>query len=688
MTPGDRPTREDHPFDTAFAAHDFAEVLAVDPWSHVAEDKRDRLLACLRLHSRIRRFERLEVVVREGDYGGSAFFVLDGAVRVVVERQPGGLAPEQERRPRGERKGVLASLKGLLRRRPVRPVESRASTQWTTGHERYVPIVLNELEVDLGADRTARLEAGELFGEIAALGRTPRTATVYAEDEGTRLLEIRWQGLRDLRRVFPELGEHVDERFRARALRQHLRATPEFRRVGDTPGVRRALADGDLVRLFRDGLAMEPPDERLRRAATEAAGEDGAGADSDDGHATALPPHEPLAVSRGAGGAAELVVHRTRAPLPDDEPGRLALLDAFEARAGCPAVLVSTPPGEPPSWLARFVEPDTDGAGRPVWLHAADDPDVLLPELLHPLALDEVARRAVFRSYGRFEWARMKTNPEEEPVVAAEGDAPEGVLLLRCGFARLSQRAGAQERTVGYFGPGQAFGIEEIAHTARDPGRPATLRRTLRALGYVDVVLIPTEVVETFVLPSLAGPEIAPVQAVEEPAAGHGLLDFIVDHRLNNGTQAMLIDMERCTRCDDCVRACAATHEGNPRFVRHGPIHDGVMVASACMHCADPTCMIACPTGAIARQLVGGEVVIDEDTCIGCSACAVNCPYDDIRMVEMVVDEGGRALPKATKCDLCVEESAGPACVRACAHEALARVDLNLADRLDGFFGR
>ena len=50
-----------------------------------------------------------------------------------------------------------------------------------------------------------------------------------------------------------------------------------------------------------------------------------------------------------------------------------------------------------------------------------------------------------------------------------------------------------------------------------------------------------------------------------------GLLEFLVEHRFVNGTQAMMIDLNRCTRCDDCIRACASTHDNNPRFVRNGP---------------------------------------------------------------------------------------------------------------------
>jgi Fe-S-cluster-containing hydrogenase component 2 len=98
--------------------------------------------------------------------------------------------------------------------------------------------------------------------------------------------------------------------------------------------------------------------------------------------------------------------------------------------------------------------------------------------------------------------------------------------------------------------------------------------------------------------------------------------------------------------------------------------------------------MIGCPTGAIHRSLEGGTVVINDDTCIGCSTCAKACPYDNIRMVE-IHDKNGRPLidpnsnqpiVKATKCDLCIDQWGGPACVRACPHDALERVDFHDQD--------
>ena len=144
----------------------------------------------------------------------------------------------------------------------------------------------------------------------------------------------------------------------------------------------------------------------------------------------------------------------------------------------------------------------------------------------------------------------------------------------------------------------------------------------------------------------------------------------------------------------ESVKSTPSTN--NPRFLRHGPIHGHFMFANACMHCADPVCMVECPTGAIFRDIIGGEVVINDRTCIGCSMCAKNCPYDAIRMVEvrerigsLIRDEQGRLpIQQATKCDLCVEQRSGPACQNACPHDALVRVNMTELQSLGDVFNR
>ena len=49
-----------------------------------------------------------------------------------------------------------------------------------------------------------------------------------------------------------------------------------------------------------------------------------------------------------------------------------------------------------------------------------------------------------------------------------------------------------------------------------------------------------------------------------------------------------------------------------------------------------------------------------------------------------VTDRELRPILKATKCDLCLEQPGGPACERACPHDALKRMNLtNLGELAD-----
>ena len=88
-----------------------------------------------------------------------------------------------------------------------------------------IPSVLDEY-------RTARLGEGAVFGELAALGRIPRTATIFAEKDA-KLLEIRWQGLREIRRYNEGFRRRIDRQYRENALMVHLQETPLFAGLDD-----------------------------------------------------------------------------------------------------------------------------------------------------------------------------------------------------------------------------------------------------------------------------------------------------------------------------------------------------------------------------------------------------------------------------------------------------------------------
>ncbi len=120
-------------------------------------------------------------------------------------------------------------------------------------------------------------------------------------------------------------------------------------------------------------------------------------------------------------------------------------------------------------------------------------------------------------------------------------------------------------------------------------------------------------------------------------AAAKEITTGIVD-----GTNLLVMDMDLCIRCGNCSLACHKVH-GQSRLLRRGihierPVKPGsssiqhVLSPSVCLHCQDPECLTGCPTGAIAR-FAEGHIDINPNTCIGCSDCATQCPYNAISMV-------------------------------------------------------
>ena len=568
----DRPQRWDAAFDPQVTDAEVSRLLSVTPFSGMRSENfptRLSLRDILKHDTRIQRYRRGEIVVRAGDHGTSAFLVMSGKVRAVLGPE---LPPSLLGRREPTRKGIFRVIAQLWAN-PKEPEsfktsqlkqDARIGARQNQGEE--VKIFLQDVPRILDEHKTALLEPGEFFGETAALSRMPRTTSLFAESEEAELLEIRWQGLRDLMKYDEALRKHIDQIYRERALSSALHEIPMFRHLSDE-------------------------------------------------------------------------------------------------------------------------------------------------------ALQQVMARTEFGTYGDYDWSgdykRLVQSAaggqrRMEPVIAAEGDYPNGVILIKAGFARVSQKFGNGDRTLNYLGAGQVYGFQEIVHNWRRPNATVPLQYTLRVIGYTHVIVIPTTIMETVVLPAVPkkdlprlltpaeDQETTPPPSIDAGAKiGPDMLEFLTENRFFNGTATMVINLDRCTRCDDCVRACAAAHDDNPRFLRHGPISDRLMVANACMHCVDPVCMIGCPTGAIHRDAFGGQVVINPATCIGCKACFNNCPYDAIRMVEIrdqtgafLVDKEMKPILKATKCDLCVEQLGGPACQRACPHGALVRINLNDLDAFANWLKR
>ncbi len=269
-------------------------------------------------------------------------------------------------------------------------------------------------------------------------------------------------------------------------------------------------------------------------------------------------------------------------------------------------------------------------------------------------------------------------------VICKQGDPAESFYLVRIGFVKVSETYPGGELVLAYLSRGNYFG--EIGLLG---GGVRTA--TCTALDHVEVVRINGEdfkqMIERF--PQIRrGLEAAAQERLQQNRDRLAIVRSVpLDHFLAQGlmeAQSLLIlDLEKCTRCDACVRACADAHDGVTRLVREGLRFDKYLVATSCRQCRDPLCMVGCPVGSIRRR--NSLEVIIEDWCIGCGLCAKNCPYGNINLHPFEVMEDDPIQPrrkmavvkqKATSCDLCSNtEYKEPSCVYACPHDAAHRVD-------------
>jgi Fe-S-cluster-containing hydrogenase component 2 len=118
-------------------------------------------------------------------------------------------------------------------------------------------------------------------------------------------------------------------------------------------------------------------------------------------------------------------------------------------------------------------------------------------------------------------------------------------------------------------------------------------------------------------------------------------IEVMVASESVKGGHALVIDLQKCVRCNACVESCASVHGDRvPRLSKTGNrISSQKTLASACYHCEIPSCMLACTFGAIRRD-ARGSIEFVYDNCVGCTSCVGACPYDVIRMTGFdVLDE-------------------------------------------------
>lgn len=135
----------------------------------------------------------------------------------------------------------------------------------------------------------------------------------------------------------------------------------------------------------------------------------------------------------------------------------------------------------------------------------------------------------------------------------------------------------------------------------------------------------------------------------------------------------LLVDTRKCAGCASCMMACSLTHHGKTSQALSriqitqdpfGRFPDDIQL-SQCRQCPFPSCVDACPTGAMHADEKTGVRTVDESKCIGCERCVNACPFTPSRALWNFEEK------HAQKCDLCEgatfwNQAGGPDGKRAC----------------------
>lgn len=286
-------------------------------------------------------------------------------------------------------------------------------------------------------------------------------------------------------------------------------------------------------------------------------------------------------------------------------------------------------------------------------------------------------------------------------TVFAEGDQGDSLHIIRSGGVALSRTIDGKEVLVAQVRGGKRVGDMALMG---DPIRRETARATV-ALETIEVKrpefieLVRRDDDQIRNLQNTVSRQVTDEARMAVRPESGSVMNFLMDEGLGEATNVLIIDESLCIGCDHCEKACAETHGGISRLDRKaGPTFAEVHIPISCRHCEQPHCMKDCPPNAIWRA-ESGEVYIN-DSCIGCGNCVTNCPYNVIRMSYdapakpgliswlllgtgsgpgetpdyQVTESARKKGKKATKCDACIGQKAGPACVNACPTGAAMRI--------------
>lgn len=559
-----------------------------------------------------------EIIMREGESGTTAFYVLSGTVDIYIN-SPIASAKSKQGKSKSLFQGITkitSYLKGI----PERNEKGRAVRS-------HIPI---DASVDLPMDNPiATIGPGELIGELAALAALkqdrlkrpkfyPRSATVRAKTD-VEMLEMLPNILNNVLYNAPAFKDKLNKNYRTRALDAHFRSVPVFRDVSQ-----------DFLDKLRDRVELVD-----------------------------VVPGQVIC-KQGDVADAFYLVRLGFVKVAQDFPGGEFVL-TYLSRGSYFGEMGLLPPVF--RVRAKGIEPGqtAEGALTSEPLTCGRAPE---GERGFAVSWDDYISREHFQ-------------------MAAEGRQVR-VTHLSSGKNPILFRMKPADRFL--ISPGETFVVGNTTfEILEDPFLTGKRTATCTSMDFVQLVKIKADdfaaMLAEFPSVNASITEVARARRQMDMQLLNrvqtvSLNDFL-KQELMQGQNLLLIDLTKCTRCDECVKACVSTHTDSvTRLIRDGLRFDKYLAPTSCRACMDPLCMTRCPVGSIRRK-ESLDIVI-EDWCIGCGNCANDCPYGNINVVELVNQgvKGQKAepKPKAVVCDLCTEY-AEPNCVRACPHDAALRVE-------------
>jgi Fe-S-cluster-containing dehydrogenase component len=562
----------------------------------------------------LRHYHLGETVCRQNEPGWTAFYILTADDRAKLSLGPPPAEADPERvmsvcvaHPSLRPPGFGDWLRSLW---PFGPWKDRAAT-------------------DL-----AVMGEGELFGEMSCLYRTPRSATVVAEQDCyaiEMLRNILDKMYSNQNRAFKQ---HVDALYRARVLELHIRRLPVFRDL-----------DQETFETLRSRVQLEEKDP---------------GDLIFDEH----DPPECLYVIRS--GFVRVLKHASALL------GRAQVSDWNGFCRGLHKAGLEADAPQRKVWDLLPQNPVRDALGRGVrGANLTDDEQgqILLalnallkkPRLCAEPALQTVVQTSGWQPEAQRLPAAVRKWDDYHQVTAFNRRLLEAVFP---GVMPAHAQTAEPARTLSYRAGGDLIGEMGVFENAPRSATCVAYDHPATKFGRVELVRIDKVLfdqikdrsvelhrnIQQVVEDRRRETQSQLQQPVWASSGAEMASERFNELGLIQGQKLMLIDLDRCTRCDQCVQACVDTHpDRRSRLFLDGPrlqvlegtrVHN-YLVPATCRQCKDPICLIGCPVGSIHKGS-NGQIVI-EDWCIGCQRCAKQCPYGAIQMHAVgVVPRGAR----------------------------------------------